>query len=130
MVKPSCGVINPVLKISMELGLVLSLLAGIFSFGGAVIMVISGMVSLVRFLRSDPLSIEAKEIGLIEKIRLGLGHKIIFGLEFLIIADVLRTLVNPTREDLIKLGGIVLIRTVLSYFISRELHQFHRDGRA
>jgi uncharacterized membrane protein len=92
-------------------------------------MVVSGGVSLVRFLRSDSLSMERKEIGLVEKVRLGLGHKIVFGLEFLIIADVLRTLINPAREELYKLGGIVLIRTILSYFISRELHQFHREGK-
>jgi len=111
----------------MELELIFNLLAWIFSFGGAGIIAISGLVSLVRFLRSDPLSIEGKEIALIEKIRLGLGHKIIFGLEFLIIADVLRTLINPTVDDLLKLGGIVLIRTVMSYFVSRELHEFHKE---
>lgn len=114
----------------MEYDLTLNFLAWSFSIAGALVMVTSGLVSLYRFFRGDPLSIEGKEIELIEKIRLGLGHKIIFGLEFLIIADVLRTLVDPSREDLIELGMIVLIRTVLSYFISRELHQFHREGKA
>ena len=111
----------------MGYSLVLNYLAWVFSIGGAAIMVISGLVSLVRFLRSDPLSNGGKEIELIERIRLGLGHKIIFGLEFLIIADILRTLVNPSRDELFKLGGIVLIRTVLSYFVSKELHQFHKE---
>lgn len=113
----------------MQYLFVLDLLAGLFSLAGAGVMAVAGGVSLIRFLRSAPLSIEDKEIRLIEKVRLGLGHKIIFGLEFLIIADVLRTLINPSFDDLLELGAIVLIRTVLSFFISKELHFFHRRER-
>ena len=101
-----------------------------FAIMGAFVMVSSGVVTLYRFLKYHPWSIEGSELRYVEKIRLALGHKLIFALEFLIIADVLRTLINPTMDELIELGGIVLIRTVLSFFISRELAEFHREGKA
>lgn len=102
-------------------------LAFVFAVIGAGIMISTGLVSTFRFFfRGQPWSIESKEIKEIEKIRLGLGHKIIFGLEFLIIGDILQTLINPSLNELYQLGGIVLIRTVLSFFISRELEDFHK----
>lgn len=45
---------------------------------------------------------------------------LVFGLEFFIAADVLTTLVAPTRDEIILLGAVVLIRTILGYFLSKE----------
>ena len=103
------------------------LIADGFAIAGGLIMVISGVGSFVRFIKGNPWSIDKPAINQIEKIRLGFGHKIIFSLEFLILSDVLQTLVNQERTDLISLGGIVIIRTILSYFISKELAEFHKD---
>lgn len=52
-------------------------------------------------------------------------QKMIFGLDFFVAADLLR-LVNPTVEKIITIGGIVLIRTILSYSLSREIH-LHKE---
>ena len=46
--------------------------------------------------------------------------KIVFGLEFLIAGDILSTLLSPTQQDLINLAVVVVIRTVLGYFLSKE----------
>jgi uncharacterized membrane protein len=54
-------------------------------------------------------------------IRAVLGTYILFGLEFMIAADIIHTFIKPTQEDLIVLGSIVAIRTVISYFLGREL---------
>jgi uncharacterized membrane protein len=45
------------------------------------------------------------------------------GLEFLIAADIIRTIIRPTLEELAILGGIVVIRTVISYFLGKEIGQ-------
>jgi uncharacterized membrane protein len=42
-------------------------------------------------------------------------------LEFLIAADIIDTLMKPSVQDLIVLGAIVLIRTVISYSLNAEL---------
>ena len=61
------------------------------------------------------------------KIRAVLGTYILFGLEFMIAADIIHTFIRPTQEDLIVLGAIVAIRTVISYFLGREVEDARRD---
>lgn len=61
------------------------------------------------------------------KIRAILGTYILFGLEFMIAADIIHTFIRPTQEDLIILGAIVAIRTIISYFLGREVEQARRD---
>lgn len=51
-----------------------------------------------------------------------LGRAIILGLEFLVAADILRTIsTEPTLRQVAVLGGIVLIRTFLSFSLEVEL---------
>lgn len=56
-----------------------------------------------------------------EKARHHLGAYLLFGLEFLIGADIIRTIAQPKLVDLAVLAGIVAIRTTLSYFLRREI---------
>lgn len=55
------------------------------------------------------------------RVRAVLGTYILFGLEFMIAADIIHTIIKPTQEDLLVLGTIVAIRTVISYFLGREV---------
>lgn len=59
--------------------------------------------------------------------RLAAASYLLLGLEVLIAADIIRTIVQPTLEELGTLGAIVAIRTVFSYFLERELAE---KGRA
>ncbi len=54
-----------------------------------------------------------------------LGCYLLLGLEFLIAADVIDTVTHPTLQEVALLGGIVTIRTVISYFLDRELAHVH-----
>jgi uncharacterized membrane protein len=56
-----------------------------------------------------------------EEIRLDLGRSLALALEFEVGADILRTAVTPTWADILQLGAIILLRTVLNYFLQREL---------
>ena len=60
------------------------------------------------------------------KLRQNLGSSLLLGLEFLIAADVVRTVVQPTLEEVAILGGIVAIRTVISYFLHKEMAEEQR----
>jgi uncharacterized membrane protein len=56
-----------------------------------------------------------------ENIRLRLGRALTLGLEFTIASDILRTAVAPTPADIVNLAAIVLLRTLLNYFLEREI---------
>lgn len=57
----------------------------------------------------------------INHIRLLLGRRLILGLEFIVSADLIGTTTTPDYYALGILGAIVLIRTILSYSLNREL---------
>ncbi len=60
-------------------------------------------------------------------IRREFTSKIVFGLEFFIAADLLTTIVAPTQEDLLLLAVVVIIRTVLGYFLAKETEEYQLE---
>jgi len=60
----------------------------------------------------------------LEKVRKELTKKVLFGLEFYIVVAILGTLRDPSSQELLLLGGVVLIRTVLGYFLSKEIKEY------
>ena len=90
-------------------------IAAAIVIGGAVL---RGIFSYVRQLFSRRQQLDATEA-----IRLQLGRVLALGLEFTVASDILRTAVAPTRQDILNLGAIVLLRTLLNYFLEREIRQ-------
>jgi uncharacterized membrane protein len=58
-------------------------------------------------------------------LRHNLGSYLLLGLEFLIAADVVRTIINPTLMELAILGSIIAIRTAISFFLNMEMGHPH-----
>lgn len=89
---------------------------------GVLVIVFGVLCGLIRFLRSE---LSAARGANVEeerrKLRQVLGYYLLLGLEFLIAADIIDTLMKPTTQDLIVLGAIVAIRTVISYSLNSEL---------
>lgn len=56
-----------------------------------------------------------------EEIRVQFGSSVAVALELLLGADVLATAVAPSWNDIGQLAAIATIRTVLNYFLEREL---------
>lgn len=87
---------------------------------GTVVMVAWSLVALVRFAveaRRPPSSATAYA-----RVRRSLGRGILLGLEILIVADIIRSIVvDPTLESVAVLGAIVLIRIVLSFSLEVEI---------
>ena len=66
--------------------------------------------------------IRREDGGAYEFFRRRLGRAILLGLEFLVAADIIRTVaVTPSGESVAVLGGIVLIRTFLSFSLQLEM---------
>jgi uncharacterized membrane protein len=57
-----------------------------------------------------------------EGLKTFIGRALQLGLEFLIAADIIRTVtVEPTREGIISLGLLIVVRTLLSWSITVEI---------
>ena len=86
------------------------------------------MLTLVRLVVLEARRIKGVNIcGPRDMLRHHLGSYLLLGLEFLIAADVVHTIARPSLEELAILGGIVAIRTVLSFFLNREIAE-HKCG--
>ena len=53
---------------------------------------------------------------------------LLLGLEFMLAADIVRTVVAPSWEDIGQLAAIALIRTFLNFFLERDLEAAARAG--
>ena len=98
-----------------------ALLLGI---AGAALIIYGGLKAIIKVLilevRKGPFTYNV--------VRRELTDKIVFGLEFLIAADILTTITTPTQEELINLAVVVVIRTILGYFLSKEAAEFNLQG--
>ena len=64
-----------------------------------------------------------------EDLRLALGRSLALSLEFLLGADILRTAVEPSWDEIGRLAAIAAIRTALNYFLQREIAEHARMVR-
>ena len=87
---------------------------------GAAIMVLGGLWALVTYARDA--AHPDRRAGAYQAVRRSLGRVILLGLEVLIIADIIRTIVvDATVESVAVLGLIVVIRIVLSFSLEVEV---------
>ena len=100
----------------LEIIHVFTVLFGIF---GAALIIYGGLRAIVSIIF---LEVRKQQKGYYQ-IRRDFTSKLVFGLEFFIAADVLTTLVTPSKDELITLGAVVLIRTILGYFLSKETNR-------
>jgi uncharacterized membrane protein len=63
----------------------------------------------------------ADDLNLKEAIRLRLGTWLALALEVLIAADILKTVVQPTWQELGQLAAIIVLRIVLNFFLPRDI---------
>jgi uncharacterized membrane protein len=87
---------------------------------GAGIMVVGGLGAFCVFLLR--VSDADRRAGSYHELRRNLGRSILLGLEVLIIADIIRTIViDQTFESVTVLGVIVVIRILLSFSLEVEM---------
>jgi uncharacterized membrane protein len=87
---------------------------------GAIIVALGLILSVYQFLRS--LAARNHPDGF-NSIRLTLARYLALALEFQLGADILSTAIAPSWEQIGKLGAIAVIRTVLNYFLMREMRE-------
>ena len=104
----------------MEYDNVISDVVRVVEAVGAGIMVVGGFGAFVIFIARA--AKPEHRAGSYKDLRRNLGRSILLGVEVLIIADIVRTIiVDPTFESVAVLGLIVVIRIVLSFSLEVEI---------
>lgn len=84
---------------------------------GVLVVMLGVARAIVRYVRSfvehDPLHMAS--------LRLQLGQSMVMGLEFQVAADILKTALSPTLNEVTLLAALIAVRTALNYFLEREL---------
>lgn len=62
-------------------------------------------------------------------LRLRLGQSMVVGLEFQVAADILKTAVSPTWEDILRLAALIVLRTILNYLLEYEIKALNAECR-
>lgn len=101
----------------------LTLIATIISGISILIVVYGTVISFYQFIRNELKRHHQFMQTDLRRIRVECGSYLLLGLEFLIASDILETVVHPDLEELALLGGIVLVRIVLSYFLNLEIKE-------
>ncbi|MCK9298222.1 MAG: DUF1622 domain-containing protein [Methanoculleus sp.] len=95
---------------------------GIF---GALFIVYGAVIAIVEILARE-MRIRAISY---RDIRWVFTTRILIGLEFFVAADVIKTILEPTLQDLTVLGALVAIRTVVSYFLGKEVSELPEERK-
>ena len=118
-----------------------ALVIDIFGLSILVLGFVRGAIGWLRAERGrEPWEIRVTSI---RRLRCVVGVHILFALELMIVSDIIDSFVavalsvpggesffhSATFYALMQLGMIVLIRTVLDYFVSRELGEFQKSAR-
>jgi uncharacterized membrane protein len=94
---------------------------------GAVTILWGVVLSVVRLVGCEVGLLRGRDVGhRRETLRHQLGTYLLLGLEFLIAADVIETVIKPSLTEIGILAGVVLIRTVIGVLLDREMTTFHR----
>ena len=91
-----------------------------FEVLGVLILIVGGFIALVGCIIELAHGEDASRV--FDDVRARLGRAILLGLEILVVADIIRTIVvSPTLSSALTLGLIVVVRIALSFAIDVEV---------
>ncbi len=80
-----------------------------------------GLIKLL--LRIKSVMLREPQLIPVGHIRAAIGEKTALGLDFFLAGDIIQTIMVPSWESLAILGGIVVIRTVIAFFLNKDLRE-------
>jgi uncharacterized membrane protein len=92
---------------------------------GVLVIVYGVAIGLMQFIRSEVHAMRGSKMDVERRhLRHLIGYYLLLGLEILIAADIIETLMKPTVNgfnDLIALGSTIIVRGVISWSLDKEL---------
>jgi uncharacterized membrane protein len=110
-----------------------NILAGLIGAFGILVIVIGVAIAMVEYVRGMLFERHRQGEDItkhhVDPIRVELGRYINFGLELLIAKDVIETIFAPTWTEIIQFFALVVIRTIVSYFLIYEVDKIDQRRR-
>ncbi|TAL59648.1 MAG: DUF1622 domain-containing protein [Legionella sp.] len=112
---------------ALDLHVMLLYIQHTISFCGVLVIFFGVVVALYRYISYPFLKKTSDDELDINKIRLNLGRVLTLGLEFIVAADLIGTTTTPDYYSVGIVASIVLIRTLLSYTLNREINDISQQ---
>lgn len=96
------------------------------SFCGVLVILFGVLHALFRYVKYQCFNWFGHQTMDINKIRLNLGLILTLGLEFIVAADLIGTTTAPDYYSIGIVASIVVIRTILSYTLNREINSIQQ----
>lgn len=107
-------------------------LAGLIDLLSIGVLLIGAVRFSLKVVRGELSGNRERRVGIMNDARRELGSYILAGLELLIVSDVIHTAITLDLDGILFLGGLVIIRSVISFFLEREIKELAktRDSRS
>ncbi|MBP8239717.1 MAG: DUF1622 domain-containing protein [Saprospiraceae bacterium] len=103
---------------------IINWIAIVIALVGSGVITWGAVLTTIRFVKVEmTFSNPDKKLQDRETIRYQFGTYLVLGLDFMLAADIIHTIHNPQLDELYILSIIVVIRTVISFFLYREIAQ-------
>ena len=93
----------------------------LFVEGIAVLFIFIGAIETVVLVGGRTTGLLARDAGWRREMFVQFGRWLVLGLEFALAADIVRTVISPSWNDIGQLAAITVIRTFLNYFLEKDL---------
>ena len=113
----------------MELKNILQILVTILDWLSVLVIIYGVIMQFIGFIISE---LTAKDRSVpVEKVTMlknFLGTYILFALEILIGADIIESILDPSIDHILSLAALVIIRTIISYFLNKEIKSEEKNS--
>lgn len=94
----------------------------------AVVILVIGVIKVViKYSYIEIKKLRSTPIHEIQRIRCELGVYILLALDLLIAKDIIHTVTDLSQERLIELGVLIVLRTIIGYFIGKEVESIENE---
>lgn len=102
----------------------LEILVGLINLTSIAVLLIGIVKVVIDLISAEKNRLTRKETAQTNNfIKAFFGSYILLSLEILIAADIMESILKPTLVDIARLGAIVVIRTLISYFLNEEVKE-------
>jgi len=94
---------------------------------GVIILLIGFVRGVIEFFKMEISRFKGKgnQFRTMQILRCDVGLYILLSLDFIITSDIINSMMHTEIDDLINLGAIVVLRTVIGYFLGKEIEEVH-----
>ena len=113
----------------MELKNILQILVTILDWLSVLVIIYGVIMQFINFIISEftakDRSVAVEKVTMLKNF---LGTYILFALEILIGADIIESILDPSIDHILSLAALVIIRTIISYFLNKEIKSEGKDS--